>query len=89
MDTSLVQPVRYRGRRKTVSRMSEAQIPALTPDQNWPTPDKAIQNESISRMDMLMDMGEILVRVVNVGMIPIRVGKKNGVLQYVGYRHNQ
>lgn len=71
--------------------MSEAQTPALTPDQNWPTPDKAIQNEtiSISRMDMLMDIGEILVRVVNVGMIPIRVGKKNGVLQYVGYRHNQ
>jgi len=83
--------MRYRGRRRTVSRRNEAQIQALTPDQNWPTPDKAIQNETISmsRMDMLMDIGEILVRVINVGMIPIRAGKKNGVLQYVGYRHNQ
>jgi|GEM_PF-5205334 len=79
------------GSQITVRGMNEAQIRALTPDQNWPTPDKAIQNEtiSISRMDMLMDIGEILVRVVNVGMIPIRDGKMNGVLEYVGYRHNQ
>jgi hypothetical protein len=71
--------------------MSEAEIRVLTPAQSWPTPDKAIQNEtiSISKMDILMDIGEILVRVVNVGMIPIRDGKMNGVLKYVGYRHNQ
>lgn len=50
-----------------------------------------MENEtiSVSRMDMLMDIGEILVRVVNVGMIPIRDGKMNGVLKYVGYRHNR
>jgi hypothetical protein len=64
---------------------------SLKPDQKWPTPASAMENEtiSISRMDMLMDIGEILVRVVNGGMIPIRDGKMNGVLKYVGYRHNR
>ena len=50
-----------------------------------------MENEtiSISRMDMLMDIGEILVRVFNVDMIPTRDGKMNGVLKYVGYRHHR
>lgn len=50
-----------------------------------------MENEtiSISRMDMLMDIGKILVRVVNVAMIPVCGAKMNGVVAYVGYRHNQ
>jgi len=64
---------------------------SLKLDQKWPTPASAMENEtiSISRMDMLMDIGEILVRVFNVDMIPTRDGKMNGVLKYVGYRHHR
>jgi hypothetical protein len=32
---------------------------------------------------------KILVRLVNVAMIPVCADKMNGVLQYVGYRYKQ